>query len=70
MPEQIRGYDTLSNYAIQLAKLPENITKKLPRYPSIGATLLGRLAVDDTFKGQGWGGESQKKSRLVSAYIS
>lgn len=54
-PERIMGYYTLSNYAIQLTELPDSITKKLPRYPLIGATLLGRLAVDDTFKGQGWG---------------
>ncbi len=31
------------------------MAKKLPRYPLIPATLLGRLAVDRRFQGQGMG---------------
>lgn len=54
-PTQIRGYYTLSSYALVLSDLPEGIAKKLPRYPYVGATLLGRLAVDVRFKGQGLG---------------
>nr|MDJ0649754.1 GNAT family N-acetyltransferase [Xenococcaceae cyanobacterium MO_188.B19] len=29
--------------------------KKLPKYPLIGVTLIGRLAVDKNYKGMGWG---------------
>jgi GNAT superfamily N-acetyltransferase len=35
--------------------LPENIVRKLPRYPLIPATLLGRLAVDHRHRGKGYG---------------
>jgi GNAT superfamily N-acetyltransferase len=39
------GYYTLSSYGILLADLPSEITKRLPKYPVLPATLLGRLAV-------------------------
>ncbi len=51
----IRGYYTLSNYGIDVGELPVEVAKKLPRYPLIPATLLGRLAVDRSFQGQGFG---------------
>lgn len=51
----IAGYYTLSQYAIQLDEIPEDIAKKLPKYPIIPATLLGRLAVSTGFRGQGLG---------------
>ena len=37
------GYYTLSSTAVKLPELPETIVRKLPRYPLIPATLLGRL---------------------------
>lgn len=46
----IRAYYSLSSLGILLADLPEKIRKKLPRYPQISATLLGRLAVDANYK--------------------
>lgn len=46
----IRAYYTLSALGIVFADLPEKTQKKLPRYPQIGATLLGRLGVDRDFK--------------------
>jgi ribosomal protein S18 acetylase RimI-like enzyme len=49
---QIAGYYTLSQYAVQLANLPEHIAKKLPRYPMVPTTLIGRLAVSTAFRGQ------------------
>jgi predicted GNAT family N-acyltransferase len=49
---QIAGYYTLSQYAVQLADVPEHIAKKLPRYPMVPATLIGRLAVSTVFRGQ------------------
>jgi GNAT superfamily N-acetyltransferase len=54
-PERIAGYYTLSATAISLAKLPAELSKRLPKYPEVPATLLGRLARDLEFKGQGIG---------------
>jgi GNAT superfamily N-acetyltransferase len=51
----IQGYYTLSSYGIDVGKLPIAVAKKLPRYPLILATLLGRLAVDRNLQGQGIG---------------
>ena len=48
----ICGYCTLSAFSIELAELPSDIAKHLPRYPVVPATLLGRLAVDRRFHGQ------------------
>lgn len=52
---RVLGYYTLAQSSIQLDELPANLVKKLPRYPKIPATLLGRLAVDKTCKGKGYG---------------
>ncbi|HLW78647.1 MAG TPA: GNAT family N-acetyltransferase [Terriglobia bacterium] len=51
----ILGYYTLSSYGIDVGELPAEVAKKLPRYPLIPATLLGRLAVDRRYQGQGIG---------------
>lgn len=51
----ISGYYTLSQYAIDLGDVPEEVAKKLPRYPAVPATLLGRLAVSTDFRGKGLG---------------
>ena len=48
-------YYTLSSYGIDIGELPENVAKRLPRYPLIPATLLGRLAIDQRYHGQGLG---------------
>ena len=49
------AYYTLSAFKIDLPDLPEGERKKLPRYPDVPATLLGRLAVDQNYRGQGLG---------------
>jgi ribosomal protein S18 acetylase RimI-like enzyme len=51
----IAGYYTLSQYSVELGVLPEEIAGKLPRYPLVPATLIGRLAVSAAFRGQGIG---------------
>lgn len=52
----IKGYYTLSNNSISQEQVPDEIRKKLPKsYTGIPTTLLGRLAVDEKFKGQGIG---------------
>ena len=52
---EIGGYDTLSSTAVKLGELPSNITRRLPRYPLVPATLLGPLAVDLRYRGKGYG---------------
>jgi predicted GNAT family N-acyltransferase len=47
----VAGFYTLSNISVGLRDLPEDVVKKLPRYPEVPATLLGRLAVDRGFRG-------------------
>jgi predicted N-acetyltransferase YhbS len=54
--KSVMGYYTLSNTSITRTALPSNLTKKLPRYQDLPATLLGRLAVDQNHKGQEIGG--------------
>ena len=51
----IGGYYTLSSTSVKLAELPQEVARRLPRYPLVPATLLGRLAVDKRFQGQGYG---------------
>ena len=51
----IAGFYTLSAHLVNLADLPESVAKRLPRYPNVPATLLGRLAVSENFRGQGIG---------------
>jgi GNAT superfamily N-acetyltransferase len=53
---RIAGYYTLASASMLLSELPADIGKKLPRYPSVPAVRLGRLAVDHNFQGQGLGG--------------
>ena len=48
----LAGYYTLSATSIALADLPPELAKRLPRYPTIPATLMGRLAVDHRRRGQ------------------
>lgn len=56
MPDgMIGGFYTLSSTALRLYELPEDIAKRLPRYPLVPATLIGRLALDRRCHGQGWG---------------
>ena len=53
---RIAGYYTLASGSVLLADLPATIGKRLPRYPSVPVVRMGRLAVDQAYKGQGLGG--------------
>jgi GNAT superfamily N-acetyltransferase len=53
--DRVVGYYTLSSTSVALADLPASVTKRVPRYPTLPATLLGRLAVDRRQQGQGLG---------------
>lgn len=50
--ERVAGYYTLSSSSVQLAELPLETQRTLPRYPHVPAVLLGRLAIDRHFQGQ------------------
>jgi GNAT superfamily N-acetyltransferase len=52
---RIAGYYTLSSTSVQFGELPEQTVRKLPKYPLVPATLLGRLAVDRRRQGKGYG---------------
>lgn len=53
--QKIIGYYTLSMSSINLESLPQNLAKKLPKYPIVGVSLIGRLAVALDYRGYGWG---------------
>ncbi len=48
------GFFSLSAGSVSVEDLPLELARKLPRYP-VPVALLGRLAVDETFKGRGLG---------------
>lgn len=48
----IAGFYTLSQYAVDLGDVPEETARKLPKYPLVSATLIGRLAVSNAFRGR------------------
>ena len=52
---RIAGYYTLSAMSIALGDIPDEVARRLPRYPMVPATLLGRLAVDQGRRGRGFG---------------
>ena len=51
----IIAYYTLSSYAVDVSNLNQDFAKTVPRYPLLPATLLGRLAVDQSHQGKGIG---------------
>lgn len=51
----VAAYYTLSAFGIAPASLPAEVTRRLPRYDPLPATLIGRLAVDQRYQGQGLG---------------
>jgi len=51
----IAGFYTLSATVLNLRDLPDDFARRLPRYPSVPATLLGRLAVSTEYRGKGLG---------------
>jgi ribosomal protein S18 acetylase RimI-like enzyme len=51
----VAGYYTLSAASIPVVDLPEDVSRRLPRYPVIPAALIGRLAVDRQYRRRGLG---------------
>lgn len=54
-PGLVIGYYTLCSNSVRLDDIPQDLRKKLPRYPYIPATLIGRLAMDRRYQGKGYG---------------
>ncbi|SEF13325.1 Acetyltransferase (GNAT) domain-containing protein [Burkholderia sp. WP9] len=69
---RIAGYYTLASASVSLAALPAALGRKLPRYPSVPAVRMGRLAVDADFRGQGLGGAllADALARVMAADIA
>ncbi|OAI48873.1 hypothetical protein AYO45_03990 [Gammaproteobacteria bacterium SCGC AG-212-F23] len=53
--EQVLGFYTLSSIGIFPGELPDELVKKLPRYPTLPGILLGRLARDKKLQGENIG---------------
>lgn len=53
--KRILGYYSLAATGIERRAMPDEVTGKMPRYPIIPAYLIGRLAVDISLQGQGYG---------------
>lgn len=49
---KLAGFYTLSSHSIPLTEVAPDLARKLPRYPSVPAVLIGWLGRDATFRGQ------------------
>lgn len=52
---EIAGYYTLAAAEVLVSALPSEMTRKLPRYPTLPVVRMGRLAVARQHRGQGLG---------------
>jgi GNAT superfamily N-acetyltransferase len=55
LAEVVAGFYTLSATSVEVTALPPKVAARLPRYPLLPAILLGRLARDERWRGQGLG---------------
>jgi ribosomal protein S18 acetylase RimI-like enzyme len=53
----VAAYYKISAASIPVVNLPSDETKRLPRYPTVPAARIGRLAVNQRFQGRGLGAE-------------
>jgi GNAT superfamily N-acetyltransferase len=70
----VLGYYTLSQASVLLGALPLSQQKRLPRYPAVPVTLLGRLAVHHALHGQGLGalllGDAYRRVAAVAQEVA
>jgi GNAT superfamily N-acetyltransferase len=52
----IAGYYSFAATSLPVSDIDAALAKRLPRYPVMPAALIGRLAVDQRFRGKGLGG--------------
>jgi ribosomal protein S18 acetylase RimI-like enzyme len=53
--DRVAGFYTLSSSNVPLNEVPEPLARKLPRYPSVPAVLIGWLGRHGDYAGQGLG---------------
>lgn len=70
----ILGYYTLAQASVALDDLPAAMKKRLPRYPNVPVTLLGRLAVRRDGQGIGLGtrllGDAARRAAQAAADVA
>jgi hypothetical protein len=49
----VLGYYTLSALSVDIGTWPDDMARRLPKYPYVPATLLGRLAIDRRLRDTG-----------------
>jgi ribosomal protein S18 acetylase RimI-like enzyme len=64
---RVAGYYTLAAGGVALTDLPEALSTKMPRYPSVPVARIGRLAVDQAFQGRQLGGALLADAALRAA---
>jgi GNAT superfamily N-acetyltransferase len=52
---QLAGFYTLSAHSVALSEVAPELAKKVPRYPSVPAVLIGWMGRDTGFRGAGVG---------------
>jgi ribosomal protein S18 acetylase RimI-like enzyme len=52
---QVIAYYTIASASVSTPDLPPEDAKRLPRYPTMPAVRIGRLAVDQRYQGRGLG---------------
>jgi ribosomal protein S18 acetylase RimI-like enzyme len=53
--DRVAAFYTVAAASIPIVDLPAEVTRKLPKYPTLPAVRIGRLAVDLDFRGKGLG---------------
>lgn len=70
----VAGYYSLSQSAIRLDTVSQTLRKRLPRYPDVPVTLLGRLAIDTSAQRSGLGtlllGDACRRAIAVSEEVA
>jgi len=70
----VLGYYTLAQASVLLGALPAGQQKRLPRYPAVPVTLIGRLAVHEEVQRAGLGalllGDACRRAASVSRQVA
>jgi GNAT superfamily N-acetyltransferase len=70
----VLGYYTLSQSSVMLSALATHQQRRLPRYPDVPVTLLGRLAVQAAMQGTGLGtlllGDACRRAAIVAEEVA
>jgi GNAT superfamily N-acetyltransferase len=70
----VLGYYTLAQASVSLDAIPVPLRKRLPRYPYVPVTLLGRLAVSLSAQGRGLGaqllGDALRRSLAAASEVA